>query len=152
MHESGGLVLAVRVLGPAGSQKTGFVQVDVLNCDRASRTIYWPSQRGNLRWALEDVSRKDDALGGICAKGIVKTNHPVMLEPGQKWTVTCEAETLPPAGATFRMSVHMTLETPEGESTLNASRRLDEAEVVPVCRAPRQGEPGYSDSSGEEPK
>jgi hypothetical protein len=137
VHERKGFVVAAKLVGPASGEASGYLQVEILNCDDVTRTLYWPSQHGGASWVLDGVSGRGDSLGGMCTRGIVTTNRPVSLEPGQKWTILCEAETFPPVN--YRLTVHVTLETPEGVLKLTSTKMLDEVERVPVCRTSRDG-------------
>jgi hypothetical protein len=126
-----GLVAEARLLRPPPSRGTGFLEVTLLNCGVGARTIYWPSPHGSVSWGLEELSG-GEALGGICAKGPVGVGRPVVIEPGQRWTLLCDADTFPRENRPYRLAVRLALETPDGPLTMT-SKTLGDPEVVQTC-------------------
>jgi hypothetical protein len=137
-HKGGGLVLSGRLLSPSAPGERSVVQVDLTNCDRVARTIYWPPQKGNVTWSVTDSSDGSGPIeGGSCPKGIgdprpVNERPSAVIEPGQHWSIVCPWASVTPDPRLQRFTVNANVETPDGTVNLSSTQLLD-AEVVPTC-------------------
>lgn len=146
-HRRGEWALAARVVTLEQKSAKGFLELELLNCGNWPKGIYWPAPGSSASWVLESASLSGGRSGGRCTTSLIRGDAPIVIAPGQKWTLLCPISAVP-QDRSYRLDVEVNVDSPNGFVAVRAVIG-EQRERVPVCEDEDVGGQKQEDSGRE---